>query len=198
MRQQRPADASASAGRFIVDGISSCFLAYPVPADPALRRLIGDIPAPFEAVHFDDLHLTLAFLGPQSPASLEHVWRAVMTTPPPPVQLEGQALEGFGHPQRPRTLALSFAPAPRLLDWLNDNLGDLLRLSGRPAETRSPKPHVSLARLSRQAQVAKETWTGLPDPTACHLTLNHLALYGRQRDAQRDAPQYRRLIETRL
>lgn len=178
--------------------ISSCFLGYRVPTTPGLQTLLAALPESIQPVHEDDLHLTLAFFGAISEDRVEQLWQQATAASPPPLDVGATSLEAYGHPQRPRTVALSLRPNSELLHWLHVHQGRLLKMAQRPTETREPRPHLSLGRL-RSGQV-------MPDLTELHphqhttlsLSLRQLALYGRVRGATNDDPQYRVLRQCAL
>lgn len=105
-----------------------------------------------------DLHLTLAFLGSLTPdheirlrAALAPLARAL------PV-LDGESLELWPQPARPRVAVASFSlPAP--LRRLVEDTQTIVRGMGLPVEGRPFRPHVTLARFK-----AGQSMPDLPRP----------------------------------
>ncbi len=159
------------------------FIAFPL--EPAIgARWLSVLSAPPDGArlfHSDDLHVTLAFLGPCGEAraraawalALDLVWQAGTFTP--------AALSPFGPRRSPTTWALEPAGgAPWLRALLSGHASALAAAAGAPPDghARSPRPHVSVARTGRRADPASlASWAArqpLPEGTA---RLDALALW---------------------
>ena len=97
-------------------------------------------------VHPRDLHLTLAFLGPLSPARLEDAIGAVSTIAHPAIEIP---LGRFGCFRRAGVLWLAPRARPVGLVELHSVVSARLLEAGFAAERRPFKPHITLARRNR-------------------------------------------------
>lgn len=123
-----------------------CFIA--LAPDAESRETLANLPVPdaVRRVAYDDLHLTLAFLGaiqaPQGHALNDALH--VLAEPLPALDFQGLALWPSAH--HPRVLVARYALAPVLQDMLK-GLHRVLRELDLPVEARPFQPHVTLARL---------------------------------------------------
>lgn len=124
------------------------FVALDLPEDAvrAVTARQAGLPAG-RALPPENLHLTLAFLGDQPQQSLADLDAEldIVRARPVPVRLAG--LDLFGGTQG-GALALLARPDPELLA-LERAIGAALRRAGILLKRRSFRPHVSIARLSR-------------------------------------------------
>lgn len=124
-------------------------LAVPAEIGARLARFRGGLPGA-RWVEGTDYHVTLRFLGDIDADVAEDVLEALAgmrARDPVTVQLEG--LGAFGG-DRPRALFAAVAPDPGLMD-LQAEQERLVRRAGVAPETRRFTPHVTLARLKREA-----------------------------------------------
>ena len=97
----------------------------------------------------DNLHVTLAFLGPLTDADLA----TVVTVPPIPSRGFTIVLDKLGYWSRSRVLWLGASQAPAELVRLERNLRDALVAVGFRRERRPYSPHVTLARKARSVEM---------------------------------------------
>ncbi len=98
------------------------------------------------AVDWDDLHLTLHFLGDQPVDLLEEAHENLSARPLPAPDLEFDGLGGFGTPAR--SVAALIRPNDTL-NALHKTTASALRQSGITLEHRRFRPHVTLLRIPR-------------------------------------------------
>ncbi len=127
-----------------------CFIA--LSPDAPTRERLADLPIarPARRVAVDDLHLTLAFLGPiradQGQALVDAL--DALAAPLPELDFGGLAL--WPSPARPQVqVALYDHPEP--LRAMLADVQVLLRRLQLPVEARKFRPHITLARLRRDA-----------------------------------------------
>lgn len=94
------------------------------------------------------LHVTLRFLGEQTPDAIERVKRALAPIAFPPFEVELSCAGAFPSLERPRTLWLSGTRGAAELTALAARLEDALAEAGIPRERRPFVPHLTLARCS--------------------------------------------------
>jgi len=135
------------------------FIGFPVAGASWLGGL-EPVPRGARLFHPDDLHVTLAFLGPVGRAAAERGWAAALQA------LTGALLErwrfvpgalhAFGDPKRPS--AWSVEPEPRveaLEAFVTAHRGSILEAGdGRP-DRRPARPHTTLARPRTKASPAE-------------------------------------------
>ncbi|MGV7034570.1 RNA 2',3'-cyclic phosphodiesterase [Methylobacterium symbioticum] len=124
-------------------------LAIPPEIGARLARFRGGLPGA-RWVEESDYHVTLRFLGDIDADVAEDVLEALSAMRPRapiPVTLDG--LGAFGG-DRPRALFASVVQEPELMD-LQAEQERLVRRAGVAPETRRFTPHVTLARLRREA-----------------------------------------------
>jgi RNA 2',3'-cyclic 3'-phosphodiesterase len=122
------------------------FLAlWPDPeARAALAARLSDlIPHGARATHPEDLHLTLAFLGPLSSETLGCVERAADEVRCSPFALE---IDSVGYFARARVLWCGPSSPPDALSALVADLQGRLAACGLPADPRPYRPHMTIAR----------------------------------------------------
>ena len=124
-------------------------LSLPPEIGAGLARFRGGLPGA-RWVEAGDYHVTLRFLGDIDADVAEDVLEALAglgARDPRRVPLEGRGALGGA---RPRALFASVAQDPALMD-LQAEQERLVRRAGVPPETRRFTPHVTLARLKREA-----------------------------------------------
>jgi len=148
------------------------------------------------AIPPENLHLTLAFLGDQPQPALADLDAEldIVRAAPVPVRLQG--LDIFGGTQG-GALALLARPDPELLA-LERTIGAALRRAGILLKRRSFKPHVSIARLSRdpvpgQAARIQDWITARAQDPEIAFTASHFSLY--RSDLDRDGARYTALAQ---
>ncbi len=135
------------------------FIGFPVAGASWLDGL-EPVPSGTRLFHPDDLHVTLAFLGPVGRAAAARAWTAALQA------MAGRslgcwrfapgALHPFGDPKRPS--AWSVEPEPRveaLEAFITTHRGPILEAGeGRP-DRRPARPHTTLARPRAKASPAE-------------------------------------------
>ena len=124
-------------------------LAVPPEVAEALRLYRGGLPGA-RWIEPGDYHVTLRFLGDVAMSMAEDVLEAMAemrVRAAFPVTLDGLGIFGG---DRPRALYASVAPSPDLID-LQAEQERLVRRAGVEPERRKFTPHVTLARLRREA-----------------------------------------------
>ena len=159
------------------------FIAFPVDPGAGARWLAG-LSAPPDGArlfHADDLHVTLAFLGPCGEPRARAAWDLARVIRWQAGDFTPGALSPFGPRRSPTTWALEPRPESSWLKaLLGAHAGPLAAAAGGvpDAHARSPRPHVSVARTGRRADpAALAAWAArqpLPDGSA---RLDALALW---------------------
>lgn len=161
------------------------FLAYPIASSPALTAICAQLADGWEAVHPQDRHLTVAFLGQITEQQRSRIWRQTQLQPPPAASVQARSLDRYGHPDSPGTLALSL-DARAVAEWMLAHRVTLAALAGTSIDPRPPRPHVSIAhwRGRGRAPPAPPIQVG----SLCWL-LDSVALYtGAQSAADKQSP----------
>lgn len=157
------------------------FIGIPVDHGDWYPRLLTQPPANFRAFHPDDLHMTVAFLGPVGREKALAAWRA-LDWKMQIVHATLGAVVPMGAPQRYSALSIELddgrAEVERAIAACRDAACDAAgaRREGRPA-----KAHITIARPSRAASdsdraaglrwASRQTFAGQP------ITLTSVALY---------------------
>jgi RNA 2',3'-cyclic 3'-phosphodiesterase len=145
------------------------FIAIPLPPDLAARAseiLPASLPA-LRRVKAENLHLTLAFLGPTPDARLPDVAQAAKeaAVPVSRFRLSFDRAGRFPERGRPRVVWLGIADgAPGVLE-LGAGVYAGLRTRGLRFDDRPLAPHLTLARVAEDASAAEAKTVGaaLPD-----------------------------------
>ncbi|MEH3147158.1 MAG: RNA 2',3'-cyclic phosphodiesterase [Methylobacterium frigidaeris] len=141
------------------------FTGLEIPAETAERLAAhrGGLPGA-RWVEPSDYHVTLRFIGDVDGGLAEEVTAALAEARPrAPIAVELDALASFGS-GRPHSLFARVAPNRDLAD-LQAEQERLLRRLGLPPDTRRFTPHVTLARLRREATAdAVAQYLGLQGP----------------------------------
>ncbi|MBY0295586.1 MAG: RNA 2',3'-cyclic phosphodiesterase [Methylobacterium sp.] len=127
------------------------FTGFEIPPDvaTALAGRRGGLPGA-RWVEPSDYHITLRFIGDVDGGVAEEITQALAEARPrPPLALTLDALASFGG-DRPHALYARVVPNPDL-DDLQAEQERLLRRVGLAPDTRRFTPHVTLARLRREA-----------------------------------------------
>lgn len=127
------------------------FVALDLP--PAVKATLADLRAGVPGARWTDpadLHLTLRFVGEVPEDRLEDVHHALDEIRAPAFDLTLEGVGQFGQGARSRLLWAGVAASPALAH-LQAKVESAVVRAGEPAETRRFTPHVTLARLDRQA-----------------------------------------------
>lgn len=157
------------------------FIAWPVAVDGGwLARL--DPPAGVRVFSPDDLHATVAFLGPVDEGAARRAWAGLPDDLGGALTARWGPVVPMGDPRRPSAFsALLEAPDGALGARIAALRGPLLAAAGARPDPRAPKPHVTVARPQRRAtdrqREAAVRWAqrlALPDAA---VPIGRIALY---------------------
>ena len=159
---------------------ASWFVGLPV----AGAWMEGRVPAPPEGIrrfHPEDLHLTVAFLGSCGEARAMRAWDALVW-PLGAIDVSLGAVVAMGSPRRYSALsALLVEGREEVEDAMGRARGAVCAAAEVPADERSPRAHVTLARPSRRANDAIRgdglRWAAALDLTDVRVRLDGMALY---------------------
>lgn len=133
--------------------------------DETARQCLSDaisevrsITAHGKLVDFNNLHITLHFLGNIPVQRVRCYLRQAIKVRGRPFDLE---LTHLGHFKKPRVLWIGCDTIPPALEQLHADLGAMIETCGFNQESRPYRPHVSIARKINQS-VAKQRITGIP------------------------------------
>lgn len=166
--------------------MANWFIALPVDAAELPRDLLADLPAGLRRFHAGDLHITVAFLGSVGPDAAYAAWRAAWIAAGPfSVTLGAPA--ALGNPRRPSAFGLDLGDgAATLAEVIGQWRDPLRRAAGQSAETREPRPHLTLGRPPRRGgdtiRARALEWVDSYCPAPATLNLDRLALYTRADD----------------
>lgn len=162
------------------------FIALSVPArtvdgDAWFPGRVGPVPPGVRRFVPEDLHLTVAFLGPVTPAQAEAAW-GLARWGGGPVEASLGRVVPMGNPRRPSALSATVSEGREpLVALLRALTGPLLAAAGAPPERRDPLPHITLARPTRAATEAQRSaaiaWAGGIELGDVRVRLEELALY---------------------
>ena len=164
------------------------FIALPVPAAPWFPALLAATHPPpgVRLFHAEDLHLTVAFLGPVAEAAAHRAFACAAAWPLGPLDATLAEVHPLGSPRRPSALSAMLAPGEareRLVAAMARVRGAMWAAAGAAPDTRPPLPHITLARPSRScapAELAAAVRWGTALPVAgVPIRLAQLALYTR-------------------
>lgn len=159
------------------------FVALGVPADSWWSRVTAPPPG-VRLFHPDDLHLTVAFLGPVSCGDAEAAFAvACEDWPTGPIGIALGEVRPMGNPRRPSALSALVSDGAADLSEAISSLRDrTCATAGVRADGRAPLPHVTIARPSRSATAAEReaavAWATRLDLGGPRGTLGRLVLYG--------------------
>ncbi len=160
------------------------FVACPVAAGDWFSACVAEPPPGVRVFHPDDLHLTLAFLGPVERGQAEAAFAAASEQPPAPCQISFARVAPLGSRRRPSALsALLEQGREALALYLSSHANRLLAAASLSVERegREPLPHVTLARLDRRADRSERAhaiaWAESLSLAEARVTLDRVALY---------------------
>ena len=158
------------------------FLALPLPPEARWQDAAASAPAGLRRFVAQDLHCTLAFLGPCGEERASAAWQALSRLQVSPIPIRAGGWVSLGPARQPSayglTLAEGHAPLCALLQCWEPRAREA---AGLAAAMRPPLPHVTLLRPRRcEASVVMDpmrAWmTRAPLPAGAAL-LRELALY---------------------
>lgn len=129
------------------------FVALPLPEDIAddLAAMQEGIPDA-TWVPADNMHLTLAFIGEVNGGMQHDIADALATVDGPVLDLEIAGVDHFVDGRTPKVLYAAVV-ATQALVRLRDKVSTVLRSEGVKLDRRKFRPHVTLARFSRRADM---------------------------------------------
>jgi 2'-5' RNA ligase len=162
---------------------SNWFIAFEVRAASWFDALTP-LPRGARLFHPEDLHATVAFLGPVSEDAAFAAWRLASRLRFQPIAFRPAAILPFGPRQRPS--AWSVVPAdgaPAIAAMITTHASAMIEAAtGSPPRSLHPaRPHVTLARPTRAAEpsarAALETWALAQQLPSEAVVIDRLALY---------------------
>ncbi len=150
------------------------FVALTVSA-PDLPRVIGAPPRQVRVFAAEDLHATIAFLGPVGAPQALAGWRALgIALPPRAVRL------GRVEPLGASALS-SLLGDPEIDAAIGGARARVALAAGAPVDDRPPLGHVTIGRIARRASAderrAAIAWAGQLDLRGCAARVEAVALY---------------------
>ena len=168
------------------------FIAIPVAPTGWFEPPVRTPPKGFRSTHPDDLHVTVAFLGPVQETRARAAWEALRWNVGPRSISLGKPIT-LGPPINYSALVITLAD--RALEQAIARCRDAVcSAAGVLADRRPPLPHVTIARPPKLATAADReaglTWASQLELHTHQTTLDTLALYARATDP-RDGRKYR-------
>jgi 2'-5' RNA ligase len=184
-----------------IDPMANWFIGLAVPAGTWFERLTSTAPEHLRTFHAEDLHMTVAFLGPCGEEKAQRAWSLASTYEGEPFEVVLDRLVGMGNPRRPSALSLLLAEGREagvaVIRALRDRM---IEAAEARADTRPPKPHITVARPARKAGAAQRheafTWALNQPAVRERVTLDTICLYTWSRD--RRARQFQVVASRRL
>lgn len=129
------------------------FVAAVLPPPAGVEWLAAATSAPAALRRFtpEDLHFTVAFLGPCGEARARAAWAALDALQHPPITIRAGGWRALGPPHRPSAYGLTLSEGHAELAALLQHWGArALAAAGCPAERRALLPHCTLLRPRRR------------------------------------------------
>lgn len=160
-----------------------------LPLDDAwVEPTLAGIPDGLRTFHGEDIHMTVAFLGPAGADAANRAWDALVQDAPGRRDLGGPfdvalgRVLPFGDPKCPSSLSVVPAedddPSKRFIAAHRNRLREA---AGLRAEQRAVRPHASIARIKRRAKAelrsAALAWAGSVPPVGVTVPVREVALY---------------------
>ncbi|MGB9617928.1 MAG: RNA 2',3'-cyclic phosphodiesterase [Desulfomonilaceae bacterium] len=140
-----------------------CFVALELPEE--VKSFVAAVAAELRLkikdakwVSVQGMHLTLKFLGDVPSGAIPAVGKALEEpfAVRGPIQLKVQGLGCFPNMKRPRVIWLGITDSQSALQPLVQKIEDALVPLGIPRETRSFKPHLTLARMKDAGDLSRD------------------------------------------
>lgn len=148
------------------------FLALPLPPAAGWQQAALPLPAGLQALHPEDLHLTLAFLGPCGPERAAAAWQALAGLRSPALTITAGPWRAFGSQRRPSAYGVSVEQGNAALTALMQRWAPLARLAAAPASSTAPPASGCTGPAGSAAAVASPSGRRTPQPpTLPHITL---------------------------
>ncbi|MEM9174304.1 MAG: hypothetical protein AAGC67_03655 [Myxococcota bacterium] len=166
--------------------MANWFIALPVPA-AAWFDALRPVPDAVRPFHPEDLHATVAFLGPCGEARARRAFAALAGAPIPARGLALGRIVPMGPPRKWSALSAEATDArpetPALADLLEGPRDVARAAADLPAERRPMRPHVTVGRVRRRAGGAGRktglAWAQAAGELGAHVPVDRLALYTR-------------------
>lgn len=162
------------------------FIGLPV-SDGWVGRTVHGAPDGLRTFWGDDIHVTLAFLGPCGHQAAQAAWHALVgdrdqPLDEPVIRAELGPIEPFGPPAQPSSLSVvPVDPDGPMTALLARHRDRLRQAAGLNPEGRPPRPHVTVARIPRNAppglRQAAIDWASAQPPVGVTVVLGEVALY---------------------
>jgi RNA 2',3'-cyclic 3'-phosphodiesterase len=158
------------------------FLGLPVEPDGRLLERLGDPPPRVRVFAPEDLHVTVAFLGPCGEDAARAAWELARGAEAPAGTATLDRVVPLGPPRRPSALSALLADGHRAMrDYLAEHRNAWLDVAGARPDPREPLPHCTLARPQRRATAAERqravAWGQSLSVGGLPVRLRPLALY---------------------
>jgi 2'-5' RNA ligase len=156
------------------------FIALPVDASGWLEPLQATAPRTLRRFHPEDVHLTLAFLGPCGEEKAAWALAGALPLPAFTVTLAGVAC--MGNPRKPSAFSAELDKGhDEVASYLGAHRDALLLAAGAPLDHRPPLPHITVGRPPRsctsQERAELVAWARRVPPLGAQARLDKLALY---------------------
>lgn len=182
-------------------GFPSSFVALVVEDAPALRTLIDARPERVRALHPQDLHVTLVFLGGIEPGRARAAFEAASAVPLNAMHARMGRMVALGPAARPSALSVLIEDASAIEAAIRTIRPPVAAASRVAEDTRPPLPHLTLARIHAKASPDERAealrWASERRPEGV-LRLERLALYTGRRTKEQGAPAYDLVAERAL
>jgi len=172
------------------------FIGLPVLPDSWFDGL-PEAPPSVRVFAQEDLHITVAFLGPVTGEAADRAFALAPRWPLGPLEVVLGQVEALGRARRPSAFGALLREPQAVAGAIAAVRPGMLEAAGGRPDPRFPKPHVTLARPRRRASEAERArarrWAEaihLGDP---RIVLDRLALYTWSRD--RAVRQFDRIAE---
>lgn len=157
------------------------FIALSVPADSWFSR-VTEPPAAVRRFHPEDMHVTVAFLGPVGEQAAEAAFVVAPRWPTGPLDVTLGAVKTMGNPRRPNAFSAVLGDGADAVTRATMAVRDgMCARAGARIDTRPPLPHVTIARPARSANgpqlTAAIAWVRSLDLGNPHVRLARLVLY---------------------
>lgn len=157
------------------------FVGVPVPAAGWFEELVSVPPEAVRRFHPDDLHMTVAFLGPVGEEQARAAWEARSWSLPPITASLGHVVP-MGAPHRYSALSVELVDGREAIESAITACRDAIcDAAGARREKRPAMAHVTIARPNRRATAPQREaalrWAKRLDLIGPTVTLDGLALY---------------------
>ena len=155
------------------------FIGIRVPPGTWFEPLQASVPLGLRRFHPEDLHTTVAFLGPCGPHRARQAFRRL--SGPFVGRVVLGAIRPMGRPSRPSAFSVLLSDDGGLSAWISAVRAPLLVAAGAPPDSRPPLPHVTVCRpplgASQALLRAACDWAASVSSLELPLQLREVALY---------------------